>query len=134
MSELISRRQALLGLTMMAAPFVIRTPGILMPVRDRTFDVREAILRDLRKQRKAVRAIEEMRRKAGEPLSAEGFENEAIVHPIGHSPSVAEVREWREWLITNGRRGIMVSFTAAGAAHLFAMADAEKRYKAMGLL
>jgi hypothetical protein len=28
----ITRRQAFLGLTAIAAPFVIRTPGILMPV------------------------------------------------------------------------------------------------------
>ena len=33
---MISRRQAFLGFGAIAAPFVIRTPGILMPVRYRT--------------------------------------------------------------------------------------------------
>jgi len=32
---IISRRYALLGLTAIAAPFVIRTPCLLMPVRNR---------------------------------------------------------------------------------------------------
>jgi hypothetical protein len=36
MSEaMISRRKAFLGLAAVAAPFVIRTPGLLMPVRCR---------------------------------------------------------------------------------------------------
>ncbi|MGA7323980.1 MAG: hypothetical protein WBX25_05765 [Rhodomicrobium sp.] len=106
MSELISRRQAFLGLTMMAAPFVIRTPGILMPIRYRPPRIDEKEL-----EWQTILGTRDWK---------------------AYPPSVREVREWREGL--NGRRGIMVSFTGTGASRLFAMADAEKRYEAMGLL
>jgi hypothetical protein len=92
------RRELLKGLTIVvAAPFVIRTPGLLMPVRDR-----------------------------GIPSYVRDWDR--------FPPSIAEVRAWRSEMNWIAERGIMLSFNGIGAARIGAMGDAEKRFKAIGLL
>jgi len=65
----LTRRNALAGLFLLAAPAIIHTPGLLMPVRDRLADaddIREWLLRDtLKKRDAAVREIERIRSAGG---------------------------------------------------------------------
>ncbi len=104
----ISRRAAFLGLSaMIAAPFVIRTPGLLMPVRDRTI------------------------------ISASELEWQTILGTRDYQRyplTVAEVKAWRENLTADLDRGIHYLWTGEGFMRIHRMAEAEKRYQAMGLL
>ncbi len=109
MSEIYpSRRDALAGLLVsMAAPYVVRNSGLPMPVRDRTI------------------------------LSASEHEWQIIPGTRNYKKyplTFAEVKAWRR--STNERldRVVMVSWTGEGWARIHRMAEAEKRYKAMGLL
>ncbi|MGA7324051.1 MAG: hypothetical protein WBX25_06125, partial [Rhodomicrobium sp.] len=63
---MISRRLALLGFGAIAAPFVIRTPGILMPIRNPAFhDFSEATICDpLRMPWKDWRRMQDIRARA----------------------------------------------------------------------
>jgi hypothetical protein len=95
----ISRREAFAGFFgTIAAPFVIRTPGLLMPIRDRTIPMWG--LRDYRR----------------------------------YPPTVEEVIDWRRGVNAMNARGMMVSWTGEGFNRIFAMSDAEKHYRAMGLI
>ena len=83
----LTRRNVLAGLLVsMAAPAIIRSPGLLMPVR-------RLIL-----------------------------------------PSLAEVLAYQAQRAETARRRLFVNFTAEGASRIFRMAEAEKHYRAMGLL
>lgn len=48
-------------------------------------------------------------------------------------PSLEEVKDWRAGQDMQARQGMMISLNGIGAARLFAMSDAEKRFKEMGL-
>ncbi len=103
-AEGITRRGVLLGLV--AAPFVIRTQGLLMPVRDRTL------------------------------LSARELELQTMYGLRDYKkypPTVAEVIAWRQDL-TRLLSRCTVSWTGEGWAHIHRMSEAEKNYEAMGLL
>jgi hypothetical protein len=84
----LTRRNVLAGLLVsMAAPAIIRSPGLLMPIRSRLI-----------------------------------------------LPSLAEVLAYQAQRAETARRRLFVNFTAEGASRIFRMAEAEKRYRAMGLL
>lgn len=51
-----------------------------------------------------------------------------------YPPTVDEVKAWRASIIRNIERGRMISWTGAGWIYNHHMADAEKRYKALGLM
>jgi hypothetical protein len=102
-ASVISRRDAFAGFFgTIAAPFVIRTPGLLMPIRDRTSQLDEMMwgLRDYRR----------------------------------YPPTVEEVIDWRRGVNAMNARSMMVSWTGEGFNRIFAMSDAEKHYRAMGLI
>ncbi len=103
-----SRRDALAGLLVsMAAPYVVRNSGLLMPLMDRTI------------------------------LSTNELEWQTIPGTRDYKKyplTVAEVKAWRRSTNASLDRGVMVSWTAEGRARIHRMAEAEKRYKAMGLL
>jgi hypothetical protein len=104
----LTRRAALAGLLgSVAAPFVVRNSGLLMPVRDRTIPSANEL------EWQTIMGTRDCRR-----------------YPV----TVAEVKTWRR--STNDRlaRGVMVSWTGEGWARIHRMAEAEKRYKAIGLL
>jgi hypothetical protein len=75
---MLTRREAFLGLTVIAAPFVIRTPGLVMPVRarlSRAEEITEWLQQDSkRKLEAAVREIERLRAKYD---SKDGTRNKA---------------------------------------------------------
>ena len=84
----LTRRDILAGvLVSMAAPYVVRNSGSLMPIRSRLL-----------------------------------------------LPTLAEVLAYQAERAETMRRGLFINFTAEGAGRIFRMAEAEKRYKAMGLL
>jgi hypothetical protein len=107
--ENISRRGALLGLSAaIAAPFVIRTPGLLMPVRNRIIrlpielgDGYDSLFRDWQKH---PATLEEYRQYCRE-------REEAANGPV-----------------------IFYNYSVEGFNRIGAMIDAERRYRAMGLL
>jgi hypothetical protein len=105
------RRELLKGLAItVAAPFVIRTPGLLMPVRNRLVIP---------------------------PLSERELRLQGLIGTRDwdlYPASLAEVKEWRRGQKRNAERGIMLSYTGIGWAYMDAMINAEKRYKARGLL
>jgi hypothetical protein len=49
-------------------------------------------------------------------------------------PTLAEVRAWREGIALMNAQGVIASYTVEGFVHMARMADAEKRYRALGLL
>ena len=104
----LTRRDILAGFFVsMAAPYVVRNSGLLIPVRDRTI------------------------------LSASEHEWQTILGTRNYKKyplTVAEVKAWRR--STNERldRGVMVSWTGEGWARIHRMAEAERRYMAIGLL
>jgi len=103
-----SRRGALICLSgLIAAPFVIRNAGALMPVRNRL-----------------LLSKTELERRT--PLGIWDW----TLCP----PTVAEVKAWRTSMNSLIARRIMVSWTGEGFAPIHRMADAEKYYRAMGLL
>ena len=87
------RRGALICLTAaIAAPFVIRTAGILMPVRKRLLlNLREIAL-------------------------------------------LKEVQEWRQSTARCAESRICVNWTGEGWTHIDRLAEAERRFRAMGLV
>ena len=104
--DLAQARAALAGLLVsMAAPAMIRTPGLLMPVRDRTI------------------------------LPASDLEWATI---LGSAITAVSALGWRGG--GEARRSTppsprrRVSWTAQGFARIHRMAQAEKRFEAMGLL
>ena len=103
-----SRCDALAGLLVsMVAPYVVRNAGLLMPVRDRTL------------------------------ISASELEWRTILGTRDYRKyplTVAEVKAWRRGLNAMHNRGVMVSWTGEGWARIHRMSEAEKRYRAMGML
>jgi len=89
----ITRRGALIWLSVvLAAPFVTRKGGILMPIRNRTLlNTRELEL-------------------------------------------LKEVQEWRQSITRLTESRICASWTGEGWTHIGSMAEAEKRFKAMGFV
>jgi hypothetical protein len=117
----ISRRGVLLGLSaVIAAPFVIRTPGLLMPVRNRIMASEEIEDQEL---------IDRI-------IAHQAIANRVIVDrlPGGWPPSVKEVKRWRRKMQKTFRPGMCDSYTEEQWARLGVMIDAEMRFKAMGLL
>ena len=104
----LSRRGALICLSgMIAAPFVIRRADVLMPVRNRlVFTESELKLQSIAGTRDWK----------------------------AYPPTVKEVRAWRRSMTRRADRGIFVSWTGAGWVRIHHMGEAEKRFKAMGLL
>ena len=105
---MISRRQVLFGFGAIAAPFVIRTPGILMPV----------------KYRPPLLSAEELR-----DLTMYGLRDWHA-----YPPSLEEVIDWRRCRQRMDEQGTLVSWTAAGMMEICALGDAERRYEAMGIV
>lgn len=104
----ISRRRALICLSgLIAAPFVIRSAGLLMPVRNRL------LLSQAELERQTLLGIRDW-----------------TLYP----PTVAEVKVWRASMNRRFERGMTVSWTGQGWLHIHRMCEAEKRYEALGLL
>jgi hypothetical protein len=115
-SNMLSRRNFIIG--MIAAPAIIRTPGLLMPVRDRTLHRADFIA-------EIAAIIDAM----PDPPGYDG----AFDHANAEPPSLAEVIAWRKGMHDLLSR-CMVSWTAEGFNRIHVMCEAEKRYKAMRLL
>ena len=101
----ISRRGVLAGL--IAAPFVIRTPGLVMPVRDRSI------------------------------LTAKELEDQTWAGTRDwkkYPPTLDEVKAHRRSREMLAQQRVMVSYTGAGWAYVSHMIAAENRFEAMGLL
>jgi hypothetical protein len=115
----LTRRDILAGLLVsIAAPAIIRTPGLLMPVRDRTLRRADFIA-------EIAAIIDAM---PDEP----GYDS-AFDYVKAEPPSLAEVIAWRKGMNELLSR-CMVSWTVEGFNHIHVMAEAEKRYQASGLL
>jgi hypothetical protein len=104
----LDRRAILAGLLVsIAAPAIIRTPGLLMPVRDRTV------------------------------LSAKDLEWATIFGTRDYEKypaTLAEVKAWRQDVTDRINRGIFVNPSVIGFNRMIVMVEAEERYQAMGLL
>ena len=104
----LSRRRALIYLSgLIAVPFVIRNAGVLMPVRNRL-----------------VCTETELERQAW--LGTRDWK--------AYPPTMKDVQAWRASMTRNVERGRMISWTGEGWLHIHRMSEAEKRYKALGLL
>jgi hypothetical protein len=99
-----SRRQAILGLAAIAAPFVGRTPGLLMPIRNRIVPVNDIL----------------------NSLWFRGLN--------AYPPAPAEVKAWRQSVNATFRMGIRPYHSPAGMIRILKICDAEKRFEALGLL
>ncbi len=104
--NIISRRQAFLGLSMIAAPFVIRTPGLLMPVKYRPPRLDETSSNG---KRSSGPETGKLTRQA-----SQRSENE------------------REGLNRMHDQGMFVSWSAEGMGEIIIMGDAEDRFKRWG--
>ena len=104
----LTRRATLAGLLVsLAAPYVVRNSGLLMPVRDRTI------------------------------LSASELELQTFLGTRDYQRyplTVAEVKAWRRSTDERIKQGVMVNWTGEGFMRIHRMAEAEKRFEAMGLL
>ena len=92
---------------MIAAPFVIRRADVLMPVRNRL------VFTESNLKWQSIAGTRDWK---------------------AYPPTVKEVRAWRRSMTRRADRGIVVSWTGAGWVRIHHMGEAEKRFKAMGLL
>src|SRR5258706_15933985 len=115
----LTRRDVLAGLLVsIAAPAIIRSPGVLMPVRDRTLSRADFIA-------EIAAIIDAM-------PDPPGYDS-AFDYANAEPPSLAEVIAWRKGMNELVSR-CMVSWTAEGFNRIHHMGEAEKRYKTIGLL